>query len=46
MTQIGARMGLNPDGSKCCNDAVPPVAFVLENLEDKGDIQLFNKSDS
>ena len=41
MTQLGARMGLNQDGSKCCGDAIPPVASVLENLEDKGGIRYF-----
>ena len=35
-TNLAGKLGLLEDGSKCCNIAIQPDAFVMPNLVDKG----------
>ena len=34
--EIGARVGRLPNGEKCCEYAVEPTNFSMDNVEDKG----------
>ena len=36
---IRTRIGLTSEGLPCCEEAVPPSEFAVENLEDKGQIK-------